>query len=71
MNFSAGQDVKLKNYEVGTGVKSLDQVLIPAPRRSYQNRCEVLFFLEGELHASQIWCTLRQSYTISPLSIRP
>ena len=55
MHFSAGQDViKLKNYDVGTGVKSLDQVLIPALRRSYQNRCEVLFFLEGESHASQI-----------------
>ena len=47
MNFSAGQDIRLKNYDVGTGVKSLDQVLITALRWSYQNRCEVLFFLEG------------------------
>ena len=53
MRFSAGQDVTLKNYDVGTGVKSLDQVLIPALRWSYQNRCEVLIFLEGESHASQ------------------
>ena len=58
MHFSAGQDVTLKNYNVGTGVKSLYQVLIPA---SYQNRCEVLFFLEGETHASQIWPTLRKA----------
>ena len=57
--------------QVGTGVKSFDQVLIPALRRSYQNRCEVLFFLEGESHASQIWRTLRQSYTISTLSKTP
>ena len=49
-------------------MKSFDKVLIPALRRSFQNRCEVLFFLEGESHASQIWPTLRQSYTISTLS---
>ena len=49
-------------------MKSFDQVLIPALRRSYQNRGELLFFLEGESHASQIWRTLRQSYTISTLS---
>ena len=71
MHFSAGQDVTLKNYNVGTGVKTLDQVLIPALRRSYQNRCEALFFFEGESHASQIWPTLRQSYTISTLSKSP
>ena len=41
--------------QVGTGVESFEQVLIPALRRSYQNRCEVLFFLEGESHASQIF----------------
>ena len=57
--------------QVGTGVKSFDQVLIPALRRSYQNRCEVLFFLDCESHASQIWPTLRQSYTISTLSKSP
>ena len=39
--------------------------------RSYQNRCEVLFFLESETHASQIWPTLRKSYTISTLSKSP
>ena len=44
--FSAGQDVTLKNYNVGTDVKTLDQVLVPALRRSYQNRCEELFFSE-------------------------
>ena len=71
MHFSAGQDVALKNYDVGTGVKSLDQVLIPALRRSYQDRCEVLFSVEGESHARQIWLTLRQSYTISTLSKSP
>ena len=49
---------------VGTGVKGFDQVLIPALRRLYKNKCEVLFFLEGESHDSQIWPTLRQSYTI-------
>ena len=49
-------------------MKSVEQVIIPALRRSYQNRCEVLFFLEGESHASQIWPTLRKSYTISTLS---
>ena len=34
------------------------------------NHCLVvtLFFLEGETHASQIWPTLRKSYTISTLS---
>ena len=52
-------------------MKSFDQVLNPALRRSYQNRCEVLFFLKGESHASQIWRTLRQSYTISTLSKTP
>ena len=36
-------------------MESFEQVLIPALRRSYQNRCEVLFFLEGESHASQIF----------------
>ena len=41
--------------QVGTGVKNFDQVLIATLRRSYQNRCEVLFFLEGQLHASEIW----------------
>ena len=34
-------------------------------------RCEVLFYLEGESNASQIWRTLRQSYTISTLSKMP
>ena len=57
--------------QVGSGRKSFDQVFIPALRRSYQNRCEVLFFLEGESHDSQIWPTLRQSYTISTLSKSP
>ena len=33
-------------------MNSFDQVLIPALRRSYQDRCEVLFFLEGESHTS-------------------
>ena len=44
-------------------------------RDRHQNTCEVLFFLEGETHASQIWPTLRKSYTISktfqkPLNVR-
>ena len=38
---------------------------------STQNRCEVLFFLEGETHASQIWPALRKSYTIGTLSKSP
>ena len=50
--------------QVVTGVKSFDQVLIPALRRSYENRCVVLFFLEGESHPSQILPTLRQTYAI-------
>ena len=54
MQVSARQDVVLKNYDVGTGVKSVDQVSMAALRRSYQNSCEVLFFLEVESHASQI-----------------
>ena len=37
-------------------------------RDRHQNRCEVLFFLEDETHARQIWLTLRKSYTISTLS---
>ena len=37
----------------------------------HQNRCEVLFFLEGGTHARQIWPTLRKSYTISTLSKSP
>ena len=57
--------------QMGTGVKSFDKVLILALRRSYRNRCEVLFFLEGESHASQIWRTIRRSYTISTLSKTP
>ena len=57
--------------QVGKGVKSFDQVFIPALRQSYQNRCEVLFFLEGESHASQIKPTLRRSYTINTLSKSP
>ena len=36
---------------------NFDQVLIPAVRRSYQDRCEVLFFLNRESHALQIWPT--------------
>ena len=46
---------------MGTGVKKFYQVLYLALRRSYQNRCEVLFFLEGEWHASKIWPTLQQA----------
>ena len=53
--------------QVGTGVKSFDKVLIPALRRSYQSRWDVLFFLDGESHAIQIWPTLRRSYPISTL----
>ena len=37
----------------------------------HQNRCEVMFFLEGETHASQIWPTLRKSYTISTQTKSP
>ena len=50
-----------------TGVNRCEQVLFPVLiilRRSYQNRCEVLFFLEDESHASQIRPTLQQSYRI-------
>ena len=50
---------------------NFDHVLIPALRRSYQDWCEVLFYLEGESHARQICLTLRQSYTISTLSKSP
>ena len=56
---------------MGTGVKRFDQVFIAALRRFNQNRCEALFLLEGETHASQIWPTLRQNYTISTLSKSP
>ena len=42
---------------MGTGVKSFDQVLIPALSQSYQNRCEVVFFLNRESNALQIWPT--------------
>ena len=51
--------------QVGTGVRSFDQVL------TSPNRCEILFFLEGESHASKIWPTLWKSYTISTLSKSP
>ena len=60
-----------KKLRRGNRCEKFGPVLIPALRRSYQNRCEVLFFLEGESHASQNWPTLRQSYTISPLSKSP
>ena len=35
---------------------------------STSERCEVPFFLEGETNASQIWPTLRKSYTNGTLS---
>ena len=60
-----------KKLRRGNRCEKFGPVLIPALRRSYQNRCEVLFFLEVESHASQIWPTLRQSYTISTLSKSP
>ena len=67
---SAAQDVRLKNYRARSSFYRWS-LSMGYQRDRHQNRCEVLFLLEGETHASQIWPTLRKSYTISTLSKSP
>ena len=70
MQFSAQQDVRLKSYRARSSF-CWWSLSMGSWRNRHQNRCEVYFFLEGETHASQIWPTLRKSYTISPPSSHP